>query len=101
MSITPKDYNPSVSKPEIEDLLRDTLLKIIKEEYDKDLSEVTQNHAKRPLVNILQSELDNFSKYQLVKKYINWTKTHTADDLTDDEKARWVELFEKINKILK
>jgi len=96
-----KDFCNGISKPEIEDLLRDTLIKIVKEEFGVDTSITANKQPTRPIIDLFSDEVANFSKYKLAKTYIRWTRSHEAKDLTNDEQQQWKKLIENINKILK
>ena len=56
---------------------------------------------KRPINDIFETEIRDFSKYKLAKAYVRWTRDHTATDLTEDERNSWVELVERVNRVLK
>lgn len=96
-----KDFCNGVSKPEIEDMLRETLILIVKEEFGKDTSKIAQKQPTRPIIDLFAGEVKDFSKYRLAKSYIRWTKNHSAKDLTKDEQQNWKALIENINKVLK
>lgn len=98
---TKDSYIGPVKKPEIEDLLRSTLVKIAKETFGKDVSKIAQAQAERPIVDIFTSELKDFSKYRLAKAFVRWTRENDANALTDDEKAQWSALIAKVNAALK
>jgi len=91
----------SIAKAEIEDLLRDTLIVVIKEAFNVDVSAKVFENPNKPFIDIVANEITDFSKYKLAKAYIRWTHTHTASDLTDVEKEQWKKLFDAINKVLK
>lgn len=96
-----KDYCSGINKAEIEDLLRETLVVIVKDEYGKDLVSIVSTQSGRPIVDIFEKEVPNFSKYKLAKAYIRWTRSHSASDLTNQEREHWKKLIENINKALK
>jgi predicted ATP-dependent endonuclease of OLD family len=96
-----KDYCKEVNRAEIEDLLRSTLVKIVKEEYGIDTSAFASTQKNRPIIEIFEKEVKGFSKYKLAKLYIKWTKSHEANDLSEDERVQWQNLIETINKVLK
>lgn len=96
-----KDFCNEVSKPEIEDLLRETLILIVKEEFGKDISKIAQKQPTRPIIDLFANEVKDFSKYRLAKSYVRWTRSHDAKDLTKDEQQNWKALIENINKVLK
>ena len=91
----------SISKPEIEDLLRDTLVTVAKSEFSRDVTGAAASQPNRPIVDIFRSEIPGFSKYRLAKAYLRWTRDHTADDLTSAESGSWEQLINQINKALK
>lgn len=96
-----KDYCTGVAKPEIEDLLRETLIQVAKAEYGKDVKIVADANPSRPIVDILAKEIKDFSKYKLAKAYIRWTKTNDATKLTANETEQWKKLIQAINKVIK
>lgn len=94
-------YKGPVSKPEVEDLLRETLISVAKDELGWDVrAEATQQQT-RPIVDVFSSRMKGFSKYKLAKAYLRWTRTHEASDLTSDERDQWGSLIGTINKVLK
>ncbi len=97
---TKDTYSGAVDKPEIEDLLRDTLLKIAKDSLGIDATAIATAQPKRSLVDILTATSKEFSKYKLAKAYLRWTATHQATDLTETERAQFSALIEKVNKAL-
>ncbi|HCI5049471.1 OLD family endonuclease [Pseudomonas aeruginosa] len=94
-------YSGPVAKPEVEDLLRETLIKIAKESLDIDVTSEAAAQPARPIIDLLSSASSSFSKYKLGKAYIRWTRDHSANDLTDVERNHFKTLIEKINKVLK
>jgi predicted ATP-dependent endonuclease of OLD family len=94
-------YSGSVTKPEIEDLLRETLTKLAKDSLSIDATADVANQPNRPIVDLLASKDDSFSKYKLAKAYLRWARDHTASDLTATEQNHFKVLIEKINKALK
>lgn len=94
-------YSGAVAKPEIEDLLRDTLIKIAKESLGIDITTQAVAQPGRPIIDLLNSAGSGFSKYKLAKEFIRWTRDHTADDLTNAERDHFKALIERINKVLK
>jgi len=94
-------YSGAVKKPEIEDLLRDTLIKVAKEDLDWDITATAKAQESRPVVDIFTDEISDFSKYTLSKAYLRWTREHRAEDLTNAERSQWITLIERINKALK
>ena len=91
----------AIAKPEIEDLLRTTLVAMAQSELRWDVKEVAANQSKRPIADIFAGEIDSFSKYRLAKAYLRWTREHSAEDLTEDERGAWVELIKRVNRALR
>ena len=91
-----------VDTPEIEDLLRETLIAVVKEEWSKDVSTIAANQPKRQIASLLKAEIGGTRfKYRLAKAFVRWSRDNTADDLTDDERASWTRLIQAINKALR
>jgi hypothetical protein len=91
----------NVPKAEIEDLLRHTLVKIAKLEYNVDIIQIVAAQPERPIVDILKKEIKGFSKYQMAKAYVRWTRENKLCDIHEDEAKQWTSLIEHINKELK
>ena len=91
----------AITKPEIEDLLRTTLVRIAESELGWDVREMASKQPHRPTVDIFTAAIDDFSKYRLAKAYLRWTRDHNATDLTEDERKSWVELIKRVNRVLK
>lgn len=96
-----KDFCHNIAKAEIEDLLRETLITIVKSEFGKDLKTISDSQPNRPIVDLFTKEIPGFSKYKLAKAYIKWTKTNNARSLTANEIENWKQLIQNINKVLK
>lgn len=94
-------YSGQVPNPEIEDILRETLLDIAKNECGWDAIAVAQAQPKRPVVDVIKSVAKNdFSKYKLAKAFIRWSRDHSMTDLKTDEIAQVEKLIDKVNKAL-
>jgi predicted ATP-dependent endonuclease of OLD family len=52
-----KDYVESINNAEIEDLLRSTLVKIVKVNYDVDLERLSKAQSTRPIVDIFKEKI--------------------------------------------
>ncbi len=89
-----------INRPEIEDLLRHTLLDVARTQLGWDATKVAEKQPRRPIVDILAAEVADFSKYRLAKAYLRWTREHGAGDLTDDERIAWGELVNRVNRAL-
>lgn len=98
---TKDSYTGPVTKPEIEDLLRDTLIKIAKDDLGWDIEECSKKQPSRPIVSIFSEQIKDFSKYKLSKSYIRWTRDHTSKDLLKKEKENWYNLIKSINQAIK
>ena len=96
-------YTGVVKGPEIEDLLRDTLVNVAKTGLGWDIEETAGQQPARPIVDIFTKEIGKgtFSKYHLAKAFLRWTREHDAADLTDVERTQWKELIKTINKALR
>ena len=81
--------------------IRDTLVKLAETQFGKDVSAKAKAQPKRPIVDLFAEEVPGFSKYHLAKAYVRWTRDHEAKDLTEEERAQWSLLIDKINKALK
>lgn len=94
-------YSGNVSIPEIEDLLRDTLLRIAKDNLGWDAIDLAKKQEQRPVVDLLKSVANKeFSKFKLAKAFIAWSREHELDDLQEHEVVQAKKLVEKINKAL-
>jgi len=94
-------YTGPVARPEVEDMLRNTLVKIAKDDLGWDVMSTASSQPDRPIVDIFTDKITNFSKYKLVKVYLRWTRAHEATDLSTDERNQWTTLINNINKALK
>ena len=96
-------YAGVVKSPEIEDLLRDTLIGVAKADLGWDIEETAGQQPARPIIDIFTKEIGKktFSKYHLAKAFLRWTREHEAADLTEVERTQWKELIETINKALR
>lgn len=97
-----KDYYlGQVAKPEIEDLLRATLVRIALDDLGWDVRDLAAAQPARPIVDIFTAEIPDFSKYKLAKAFLRWVRAHEASDLSADERSQWTALVGAINKALK
>jgi predicted ATPase len=97
-----KDYcNPSANHPEIEDLLRDTLVEVARSDLGWDISATATAQPDRPIIDILRKDIGGFSKYKLVRAFIRWLSSHDITQLSAREQAGVVKLFADINRALK
>jgi hypothetical protein len=95
-------YAGLVAEPEIEDLLRNTLVEVGKSECGWDVSEAASSQPTRGIVDIFAAEIGSeFSKYRLAKGFLRWSRIHAAPDLTDYERLQWATLIQAINQALR
>ena len=94
-------YKGAVGKPEIEDMLRETLVEIAREILDWDVGVTAQAQQSRPINDIFADEIKGFSKYKLAKAFLRWAREHEAADLTENEREQWSQLIDTINRALK
>ena len=96
-------YAGIIKNPEIEDLLRDTLVFVAKTDLGWDIEAIAGQQPARPIVDIFTDEIGKatFSKYHLAKAFLRWTREHEASDLTEVERDQWKELIKTINKALR
>ena len=97
---TKDSYPGMVTKPEIEDMLRETLVKVALDDLGWDVASTAAAQESRPLVNVFAAEIADFSKYRLAKAFLRWAREHEASDLTDGERKQWMTLIATINKAL-
>lgn len=94
-------YAGKATKPEIEDLLRETLVKVALDDLGWDVTATATTQDDRPIVEIFAAEVADFSKYRLAKAFLRWAREHETSDLAEDEREQWVALIGAINKALK
>lgn len=96
-----KDFCSNVLKPEIEDLLRETLIAIVNDDFGVDVKSISDTNPTRPIVDIFTKEVSGFSKYKLAKSFVRWTRNNDASALNSNEVVAWTKLIQTINKVLK
>lgn len=94
-------YTGPVANPEIEDLLRETLVAVALDDLGWDVTAAAASQPGRPVVELFATEVQHFSKYKLAKAFLRWTRDHGAADITADERAAFVKLIDLINKATK
>ncbi len=90
-------YSGPVCKPEIEDLLRTTLVRIAKTVLGWDVESIASAQPSRPIVEVFEATIPAFTKYRLAKTFLRWAAQHDSSDLTVDELNSWRKLIEAIN----
>jgi predicted ATPase len=99
---TKDSYVGPVAAPEIEDLLRDTLIEVGRTECGWDVMVQASSQPTRAIVDIFEAEIgSDFSKYRLAKAFLRWSQSHTSSDLTDTEQLQWATLIGAINSALR
>ena len=98
---TADSYKGAVTHPEIEDMLRETLVKVGKDDLGWDVTALAAAQPARPIVDIFADTINGFSKYKLARAYLRWTRDHGAADLGADERMAFENLIERANKALK
>jgi predicted ATP-dependent endonuclease of OLD family len=96
-----KDYVADIPKAEIEDLLRQTLITVVKDEYGVDTKKIADSQPNRPIIDIFSKEVPDFSKYKLAKAYVRWTRNNDSKKLQKSELENWTKMIQQINKVLK
>jgi hypothetical protein len=98
---TKDSYSGKATKPEIEDLLRETLVQVALDDLGWDVRPTAAAQPARPIVDIFTAEVADFSKYKLAKAFIRWARGHEASDLSAEEQSQWTGLVGAITKALK
>ena len=97
-----KDFvEGEIANSEIEDLLRETLIKVAKEELGWDIEALAAAAPKAPIVSLFNKNVKDFSKYRLAKAFVRWSRSHNAADLSPAEVRSGNALVAAVNKILK
>jgi predicted ATPase len=96
-----KDAGNGVRTQRVEDLLRETLVRIGKNRLGWDIVGAAAERRDCSIVDLFANEISDFSRYRLAKAFMRWTKDHTASDLSEEERGGWKRLIEKINATLK
>ena len=97
-----KDARNGVGSPRVEDLLRETLLRVGKSRLGWDITAAAASQPESSIVAVFEKEIGaDFSQYRLAKAFLRWTKDHNASDLSEEERGGWKRLIEKINATLK
>ncbi len=97
-----KDFiEGGIAKPEIEDTLRDTLATVAARDLGWNIGSDATSQPSRPIVDIFEGAIKDFSKYRLAKAFLRWTRDHSAYDLSDTERQQWIGLIGAINAALR
>jgi hypothetical protein len=60
-------YNGAVKRPEVEDMLRSTLISLANSQLEWDVTAAAMAQLARPIVDIFEAEVPGFSKYRLAR----------------------------------
>ncbi|MEV0708373.1 AAA family ATPase [Nocardia aurea] len=97
-----KDYCAgTVARAEIEDLLRETLVQIAKDDLGWDVTATAGAQPNRPIIDIFTKEISGFSKYKLARAFVRWLSSHDVTDLTADERTGVAALFKAVNNAVR
>jgi predicted ATPase len=97
-----KDYLASaIAHAEIEDLLRETLVKVAKEELGLDVTDAAAREPTSPIIGVFERHAQGFKKYKLAKAFLRWSREHSAADLTEAERWQWKKLIRTVNGAFK
>lgn len=92
-------YDGIVEQPELEDLLRATLLRVARNELGIDAFERAVAQPRRSVCDLLGDGVGrSFSKYRLAKAFLRWMRYHGFADLSDQERYVVLELFAAVNQ---
>lgn len=95
---TKDSYSGPVGRPEIEDLLRETLVQVALDDLGWNVTAEAASQPDRPITELMADVVGpDFSKYRLAKAYLRWTRAHSSADLTNDEQTAWIKLIEAVN----
>lgn len=94
------DHISGVQRAEIEDLLRQTLAQIARDELGWDSVATVQSQPSRPLMEILVAEHPGASKWKLARAFVKWLSANGTAALDPSEREAWHSLSTAVNKAL-
>jgi predicted ATPase len=94
-------YAGPLTRPAVEDLLRDTLIHVARTDLGWDIATAANEQPERSLNELFASAIGDFSKYKLAKAFLRWTRDHKAEDLSEQERDQWKKLITSINNALR
>lgn len=94
------DHISGVQRAEIEDLLRQTLAQIARDELGWDSVATVQSQPSRPLMEILVAEHPGASKWKLARAFVKWLSANGTAALDTSEREAWHSLSTAVNKAL-
>jgi hypothetical protein len=83
------DHISGVQRAEIEDLLRQTLAQIARDELGWDSLAMVQQQPARPLMEILVAEHPGASKWKLARAFAKWLSANGTAALDPSEREAW------------
>lgn len=95
------DHITLVQRAEIEDLLRNSLGVVARDECGWDSVSSIAAQAQRPMMEILADEHTGVSKWKLARAFVRWLSVNGLEGLTDEERRAWASLAAAANKALK
>ncbi len=97
---TKDHYRGQVQGPEIEDLLRDTLVAVARDDLGWDVTAIAKAQPTRRIVDVFKAEVAAFSKYSLARAFLRWLGSHGVDDLPEHERDAWASLLGAADRAL-
>ncbi len=97
---TKEFLSEEIKNSEIEDIIRETLVNIFKDQYQIDILD-EEIKSDKPIVDIFKKIKKDFSKAQLAKAFLSWAKNHSSTDLSTAEQVNCKHLIDTINRKLK
>ncbi|MET4705860.1 AAA family ATPase [Frigoribacterium sp. UYMn621] len=94
------DHITGVQRAEIEDLLRQTLAQIARDDLGWDSLATVQSQRSRPLMEILVAEHPGASKWKLARAFVKWLSANGTAALDASEREAWRSLSDAVNKAL-
>lgn len=94
------DHITGVQRAEIEDLLRQTLAQIARDDLGWDSVATVQSQPARPLMDILVAEHPGASKWKLARAFAKWLSANGTAALDPTELEAWRSLSTAVNKAL-
>jgi AAA ATPase domain len=92
-------YDGPVEQPELEDLMRSTLLRVARDELGIDAFERASAQPDRSVCDVVREGIGpSVTKHRLAKAFIRWMSHHDWDDLSDREQYVAQELFAAVNQ---
>jgi hypothetical protein len=92
-------YEGHVERPELEDLLRGTLLDVARDELGVDAIARAAEQPVRAVCDILGDGVGvSFSRYRLAKSFLRWMGRHGWHDLRVHERDAMLALFAAVNE---